>query len=119
MMSTARSTTASLSDAKNRKTGFRCQAGREDGIGVAMTWGGYFPREPRCVQRESCRLLVIVIVIVIERQTDRSRAGARARLRSRGAATRFYPTPREKLADEQRRRSARRYRALSHPGKGC
>ena len=41
-MSTDNSTTASLSDAKNRKTGLRCQLGPEEGDGAAMTWTGIF-----------------------------------------------------------------------------
>ena len=36
MISTASRTTASLSDAKNRKTGLRCQRGREVEEGGAM-----------------------------------------------------------------------------------
>src|SRR5688572_20716705 len=95
MMSTARSTTASLSDAKNRKTGLLCQAGREDGIGVAMTWGGYFPREPRCVQRESCLLLVLVRTLVPKLQLGnaiglRSFASGAGLLRKRGPAKQSF-----------------------------
>jgi hypothetical protein len=47
-----------LSDAKNRKTGLRCQLGREVEVGVAMSWAGIF-RENRAafnarVSPDSC-----------------------------------------------------------------
>src|SRR5712671_5156819 len=42
MIRTARSTTASLIDAKNWKTRLRCQLGREVGDGVAMWWAAIF-----------------------------------------------------------------------------
>src|SRR5436190_14723257 len=52
IMSTARRTTASLREAKKRKTGLRCQAGRVV-VKVAIVVSGHFPREVRLVQRES------------------------------------------------------------------
>jgi hypothetical protein len=41
-MRTDNRTTASLSDAKNWKTGLRCQLGREIGDGVAMVRAAIF-----------------------------------------------------------------------------
>src|SRR5436190_12574113 len=51
MISTASKTTASFSEEKKRKTGLRCQPGREAEEGAAMMVSGHFPREVRWVQR--------------------------------------------------------------------
>src|SRR5436190_8154009 len=51
-MSTANRITASFKEAKKRKTGLRCQVGREV-VEVGMGSGGHFPREVDLVQRLS------------------------------------------------------------------
>src|SRR5450432_2970381 len=55
MISTASRTTASFSEEKKRKTGLRCQLGRE--VEEVAMGDGHFPREVRRVQRESSQQL--------------------------------------------------------------